>query len=138
MRRWTNYVDRSVFGLTPEVILAADIQPTRLRCEYRENPLGIDTDKPRLSWIVTPTDSDRRGVGQTAYQILVAGTREQLDRDQGDFWDSGKVVSDETIQVPYDGSKSVQASSAGGRFARGIAAGRRRRGANQPPGPWDC
>jgi len=24
--------------------------PAKLRCEYRENPLGIDVAKPRLSW----------------------------------------------------------------------------------------
>jgi alpha-L-rhamnosidase len=23
-----------------------------LRCEYRENPLGIDAVKPRLSWVI--------------------------------------------------------------------------------------
>ena len=25
---------------------------THLRCEYRENPLGIDVAKPRLSWVI--------------------------------------------------------------------------------------
>ena len=28
------------------------LTPTRLRCEYRENPLGIDVVKPRLSWVI--------------------------------------------------------------------------------------
>ena len=31
----------------------------RLRCEYLENPLGIDERAPRLSWIVT---SEARGL----------------------------------------------------------------------------
>src|SRR5512137_52896 len=36
----------------------SDLQATGLRCEYLENPLGIDSIKPRLSWIVA---SDLRG-----------------------------------------------------------------------------
>lgn len=83
----------------------ADVHPTRLQCEYRENPLGIDTETPRLSWIVTSTNAAQRNVGQTAYQILVAATPETLANDQGDLWDSGRVASDETIQIPYGGSK---------------------------------
>ncbi|MFH1006247.1 MAG: family 78 glycoside hydrolase catalytic domain [Candidatus Latescibacterota bacterium] len=82
----------------------ATIRPERLRCEYHENPLGIDAVSPRLAWIVVPTDPDRRGLGQTAYQILVAGTWEQLDQDRGDLWDSGRVESSETIHVCYGGS----------------------------------
>lgn len=106
MRQWPiALVFLSLVGAAQAVVCAADIQPTQLRCEYRENPLGIDTDQPRLSWIVIATNVDRRGMGQTAYQILAAGTREQLDRNQSDLWHSGKVVSDETIQVPYKGSK---------------------------------
>ena len=83
----------------------ADIQPTRLRCEYLENPLGIDSTIPRLSWIVTSTDTNRGGQRQTAYQVLVASSREKLARDDGDLWDSGRVESDETIQINYAGKK---------------------------------
>ena len=103
-RRKTILIVLSLVCMTAAILRAADVD-LRFRCEYRESPLGVDTDKPRLSWIVVATDAERRGVGQTAYQIIVAGTREQLDRDQGDLWDTGKVVSDETIQVPYGGSK---------------------------------
>ena len=38
-----------------------------LRCEYRIDPLGIDTAEPRLSWIIK---SNQRGQKQTTYQIL--------------------------------------------------------------------
>jgi alpha-L-rhamnosidase len=43
----------------------------RLRCEYQNDPLGIDVVKPRLSWIV---QSDERAQRQTAYQVLVASS----------------------------------------------------------------
>lgn len=70
------------------------------RCEYRVDPLGIDVTQPRLSWEM---NDPRRGARQTAYQILVAGTPEKLAADQGDLWDSGKVVSDQSTQIVYAG-----------------------------------
>ena len=45
----------------------------------------------------------RRGAKQTAYQVLVASSPEHLAADQGDLWDSGKVVSDQSIHVAYAG-----------------------------------
>ena len=71
-----------------------------LRCEYRVNPLGIGTRKPRLSWTI---DDHRYGAAQTAYQILVASSPELLARDEGDLWDSGKVESSEMNQIEYAG-----------------------------------
>jgi alpha-L-rhamnosidase len=40
---------------------------------------------------------------QTAYQILVASSEEKLKAGEGDLWDSGKVISDQSTQVPYQG-----------------------------------
>ena len=77
----------------------AGLRVTSLRCEYRVNPLGIDVPQPRLSWVVEATNPDERGQRQTAYQILVASSRENLDKDIGDLWDTGKVNSDETLIV---------------------------------------
>ena len=73
-----------------------------LRCESRDNPLGIDELRPQLSWIIK---SDRRSEVQTAYQILVTSTPELLAAGQGDLWDSGKIASDATAQVEYAGQK---------------------------------
>jgi alpha-L-rhamnosidase len=77
---------------------AADL--TSLRCEYRVNPFGIDLEKPRLAWVI---ESDQRGELQTAYQVMVASTPELLARDRADLWDTGKVDSDQSIQVQYAG-----------------------------------
>jgi alpha-L-rhamnosidase len=71
-----------------------------LRCEYAANPLGVSAAHPRLSWVLS---SDRRGERQTAYQILVASTREKAEAGQADLWDSGKVATAESVQVPYQG-----------------------------------
>ncbi len=75
--------------------------PTRLRCEYLSNPLGIDETRPRLSWWV---DDDRPAELQTAYRILAASSPERLAAEQGDLWDSGRVASHQTLNVEYQGS----------------------------------
>jgi len=73
---------------------------TGLRCEYKVNPIGIDIDKPRLSWKI---QSSERGVVQSAYQIRVAGNAESLATEKKLLWDSGKVVSEQSIHVVYAG-----------------------------------
>lgn len=79
---------------------APDLRANSLRCEYLENPLGIDAAKPRLSWKI---GSGARGTLQTAYRVLVASSPELLAKEQGDLWDSGQVSSDRSIQVEYAG-----------------------------------
>ncbi len=71
-----------------------------LRCEGRREPLGIDAPRPRLSWVLR---SDRRSAMQGAYRVLVASSPEALGDDRGDLWDSGKVASDRSIHVEYEG-----------------------------------
>ncbi len=78
----------------------AATSPTSLRCENQIDPLGLDVAQPTLSWIIESTD---RGEQQTAYQVWVASSPDILSHDQGDYWDSGKVVSDESIQIHYAG-----------------------------------
>lgn len=76
------------------------LQAERLRCEYRTEPLGVDTPSPELSWIVT---SNERGQKQTAYRVLVASSPELLADDQADLWDSGKIDCDATFGIQYAG-----------------------------------
>lgn len=71
-----------------------------LRCEYLQDPQGIDAIEPRLSWVL---ESDQRAQRQSAYQVLVASSHEKLAEDKGDLWDSGRVESDRSIQVRYAG-----------------------------------
>ena len=78
----------------------AGVRPAGLRCEYLTDPLGIESTRPRLSWIL---ESDERGQMQRAYQVLAARSEDKLAADQGDLWDSGKVASDQTAHVAYAG-----------------------------------
>ncbi len=74
--------------------------PARLKCESMSEPLGIDITSPRLSWQL---QDDRRGALQTAYQIRVATSKEQLQRGESLVWDSGRVASSESVNVSYGG-----------------------------------
>jgi alpha-L-rhamnosidase len=85
-----------VGGAAPGVI-----SPTKLKCENRVNPLGIDATPPRLSWNL---ESRRRGEGQTAWQILAASTPARLARNQGDLWDTDKISSADSLNVGYGGT----------------------------------
>ena len=78
------------------------LRPVSLRCEYLVNPLGIDAAQPRLSWVLESQPGER-GRRQTAYQVLVATSDAKLRAGQGDLWDSGKIESNQSAQVPYSG-----------------------------------
>lgn len=80
--------------------------PGGLTCEYRTNPMGIDTEAPRFRWVVRSAEQNQI---QTAYQVLVASKAEHLKSNKGDFWDSGKVVSGETAQIEYSGKPLLSA-----------------------------
>ncbi len=96
----------------PAAAARAEITVDRLRCEYLENPLGIDATEPRLSWILAPAalhgqSATRgpfpRGTAQSEYQILVASSPAKLANNEADLWDSGRVKSDKSIQISYAG-----------------------------------
>ncbi len=76
------------------------LHPISLTCEYLQNPLGIDVQQPRFFWKVA---SDQNGAKQSAYRILVSGDPDMLARNKGEIWDSGKIKSDKTIQIVYNG-----------------------------------
>lgn len=77
------------------------LQVNNLRTEMQANPEGIDAVNPRLTWELS---SNLRGIVQTAYRILIASSPDKLEADEGDLWDSGKVKSDRSIQVAYEGN----------------------------------
>lgn len=79
---------------------SANLFPTTLTCEYALNPLGIDVQAPRLSWV--PVAEGRRQ-RQCAYRILVASSMELLRAETGDLWDSGRVESAKSVHVVYAG-----------------------------------
>jgi alpha-L-rhamnosidase len=72
----------------------AQVKIQHLLTENLTNPIGLDAPKPRFSWQLS---SDKRNVAQTAYELKVSA-------DKGPVWNSGKVSSNQSVQVPYAGA----------------------------------
>ena len=81
-------------------VQAANVNITDTRCQHSETPYGVDTPTPVFSWEL---GSDTRGAGQSAYQIIVSDSEKKLSKGAGDMWDSGKVMSNESLGVVYAG-----------------------------------
>ncbi len=77
------------------VLLAGtNMRATHLRCEYLENPLAIEAAHPRFSWWV---NSKQSAAHQRAYEI-------EVRRGHETAWNSGRVDSDQSTQIPYAGA----------------------------------
>lgn len=81
--------------------LKAAIQIEDLKCEQLTNPLAINVLSPRLSWKLA---GEERNIMQTAYQVLVASSLNKLNEDEGDLWNSGKVESNQSVNIRYKGN----------------------------------
>jgi len=86
--------------LSLKVAAFAGVSISNLRCEMLNNPTGIDTESPRVSWRIS---SSERGVTQLSYQILVASSMQKLNAGEGDVWNSGIVKSSQSQWVSYAG-----------------------------------
>jgi alpha-L-rhamnosidase len=84
--------------LISAVIYSQDLTVRDLTAEYKKNPAGIDTRKPRFSWKITGAGT---GIMQTAYSIRVA-TDKTFPKSKM-IWQSGKRGSDESVLIEYDG-----------------------------------
>jgi alpha-L-rhamnosidase len=77
----------------------APIAPTNLRSYDKTNPVGTD-QKPFFGWYVNDPDNDEI---QTAFQLLVASSLQNLNAGKGDLWDSGKTTSGRQNHLEYAG-----------------------------------
>jgi len=80
----------------------SEITVGRLSCNFREQPLGVETQAPLLGWQLKSSGSN---LVQSAYHIIVAETPKDLDENNGSVWDSGQIDSDQSINVQYKGKK---------------------------------
>ena len=81
-------------------ITFAQLQIISLRCEYSENPLGIETTAPHLSWQLQST---QKNVLQTGYRVFVSDDSLQLEKSAATIWDSKKQNNSVSIQIRYAG-----------------------------------
>ena len=90
-----------LFLILPAFVAFGKIKPTKLTCEYLENPSVVDVVRPRLAWINIAGEGER-GQKQTAWQIRVATSERRLE--QADLWDSKKVTGEQCSRVEYAGT----------------------------------
>ncbi len=98
------------------------LEIVHLQTNYRVNPIGIDDPVPVFSWQMR---SDEKDKSQSAYRIMVYES-DNLSPDMEDIdqyensslkdnnmkdtplkcvWDSGKVESDLSVSIPYEGEE---------------------------------
>ena len=85
-----------IFGVS----FAQDLSLKDLTVDHKSNPVGIDNRQPRFSWKIAGTGY---GIMQTAYSLRVS-TDEKFSSSKI-VWESGKIMSDESILQPYKGSE---------------------------------
>ena len=77
-------------------VVGADTEVKELICEYQTNPVGIDVQKPRLSWKIVSAETN---IMQSAYEIKVTDKSAKGKV----IWNSGKISSDQSVNVAYEG-----------------------------------
>ena len=100
---WTKLFVVLLIGSSVNSFAGVKTEVKELICEYHTNPVGIDIQKPRLSWQMISVEEN---ILQTAYEIKVT---DQTVKGKV-IWTSGKVNSDQSVNVAYDGPalKSMQ------------------------------
>mgnify|MGYP000983018884 CR=1 FL=1 len=73
-----------------------NIEITTMRCEYLEDPIGIDEPQPHFTWSIQAGEWD---IKQTAYQIQFASTPELLEQGIPDIWQSDKEESFDQLVI---------------------------------------
>ncbi|MGD0478743.1 MAG: family 78 glycoside hydrolase catalytic domain [Terracidiphilus sp.] len=101
MHRWTWALVLSVAAVPVFAQRAATTKgPAELRVDNLKNPLGIDDATPKFSWQLRDAEP---GAKQTAYEVMVASSPELLAQGKADVWSSGRVVSEQSLNVSYSG-----------------------------------
>jgi len=80
--------------------LQAQIRLGQLWVENKVNPMGIAVQQPRFTWASL---SEGKNVAQSAYEIRVARSVADLEKDRALSWKSGKVSSPHSLHIVYAG-----------------------------------
>ncbi len=92
-----------VLMLASSLIFAQQQQPTGLMIDLLSAPERVELTNtaPRFSWIVNSTEKND---AQTACQVLVSDSKDKIDSEIGNLWDSGQIKSSQSINIKYDGT----------------------------------
>ncbi len=76
----------------------------KITCYYQQNPSLLSTGTPRFGWQLQ-MGNESRGALQSAYTIEVYS---RVNKKEVKVWDSGKVTSAASQQIPYGGTDELQ------------------------------
>ncbi|MBA2718558.1 MAG: family 78 glycoside hydrolase catalytic domain [Chloroflexi bacterium] len=107
------------------------LSAARLVVESTGDPVAVEVRQPALGWILQGRSRNDR---QTAYEIIVASRLALLRHDRANVWKSGRVVSDISSHVMYDGPQLHSRGTYHWKVRVWDGAGRR--GPWSPPGSW--
>jgi peptidoglycan/xylan/chitin deacetylase (PgdA/CDA1 family) len=94
VRDLSKYIDvtKRPKDIYESLLVRLGISPKALKCD-------ASGQEPVFSWKIKTT----RPQTQSAYQILVASSEKNLNSDEGDLWNSGKVESNQSSEISYTG-----------------------------------
>ncbi len=98
MKKLVSFFCAALFACGVFASDGASAKPERLTAgEFFENPIGYNLDKLSFSWRLPDGAENAK---QTAYRIVTGRTPDVFSSV---VWDSGKVLSDQSVHVPYGG-----------------------------------
>lgn len=101
------YIMKKILALTLVLALTASTCMAASRLSgFRVNRMTQAAGIMRTALFAWQIESDQQDVRQTAYRLCVATTPQALEQEcREQLWDSERVESDETLQVPYHGRR---------------------------------
>ncbi|MEA5081388.1 MAG: hypothetical protein VB024_07185 [Dysgonamonadaceae bacterium] len=93
----------ALFCFCTKVQAGCSLTVQDMKCEYLSNPSRLDEPHLRFSWTLSANDGNAHGLKQTEYRILVAKTKQELDKNTGDMWSTGWIRFSESLHIVYKG-----------------------------------
>lgn len=74
-----------------------------MKCEYKSEPIGIDSPAPRFTWNYADEDNAGKVILQNSYQLHIAENRQDLNQADEDCWHSDTIQSERPFGI-YKGT----------------------------------
>jgi alpha-L-rhamnosidase len=88
-----------LFNLDIKDLHAQSLKISLATCESKINPLGVPLTDIHFSWQL---ESKKRNTTQKTYQLVIATTVENLQKEKMDVYNSGIVQTDQNMLVSYN------------------------------------
>lgn len=94
-----------LFSIVVGISYGSEFGVWNLACDSKTNPVGVSLSEITFSW---EPQSNVRNAFQTGYRIGVSSSMDNLIKNRFDVWDSRRVESNKSVQIPYGGATSLK------------------------------